>query len=442
MRLRKSLFVAVALALVATTAQAQTGSKLTQAEVNTVLKMHNDARAAVGVGPLTWDPTIATFAQQWADHLAQTSKFEHRPRQGAMKQKYGENLAGGGNIQQGIQLWLNEKSKYKGEVMGNNNYLVFGHYTQMVWENSKKIGCGMAKHPAGYFVIVCNYDPPGNFTGQKPYKGNGKPPVVVGGGGNKNGGTWNDKFGPNSGGPILGSSGFLTKNNPTDPARQGCFATTYSGVLRADRSYTITLTSKNFDTYLRLLDANGKQVAENDDSGGTTNSQLSFRPRQNGKYTVVVTTYGAGQTGAFELQISSAPAGGGGGQPQAKSDWRVPPPDAPGTLSGGPLLVAVEKLTQNSPRDTVRKGSHAKVFTGFLHKNRTYSIKLSSKAFDTFLRVEDANGKQIAMNDDAAPGNLNSALPALRVPADGTYRIIVTTYDPNATGEFRFELSY
>ena len=53
------------------------------------MAVHNNARAEVGVGPLQWDPTLASYAQEWAEQLARSGKFDHRPNG-----KYGENLAG------------------------------------------------------------------------------------------------------------------------------------------------------------------------------------------------------------------------------------------------------------------------------------------------------------------------------------------------------------
>jgi hypothetical protein len=53
-----------------------------------------------------------------------------------------------------------------------------GHYTQIVWRDSTFVGCGTKKcttnSPGGpafpnWIIVVCNYAPPGNVTGQRPY---------------------------------------------------------------------------------------------------------------------------------------------------------------------------------------------------------------------------------------------------------------------------------
>lgn len=38
--------------------------------------------------------------------------------------------------------------------------------TQLLWKKTKRLGVGMAKTVTGFFVIVANYYPPGNVTGE------------------------------------------------------------------------------------------------------------------------------------------------------------------------------------------------------------------------------------------------------------------------------------
>merc|ERR1711970_1279230 len=65
---------------------------------------------------------------------------------------------------------------------------MIGHYTAIVWAGTTHVGCGKARCPGdGGDIITCNYFPPGNYEGERPYKtdpnecGNGKatsPPTV------------------------------------------------------------------------------------------------------------------------------------------------------------------------------------------------------------------------------------------------------------------------
>jgi len=152
-----------------------TGSAITTAEAKQMVDFHNKVRGEVGVGQVTWSPQIAQFAQQWADHLASTGQFAHRPNS---QQKYGENLAGGmgyaNPVANGLQQWYSEKKLYRPAGAPFSMALMSaGHYSQMVWRGSTQIGAGKAVCRTGRYrgwtIIVCNYNPRGNMVGQTPY---------------------------------------------------------------------------------------------------------------------------------------------------------------------------------------------------------------------------------------------------------------------------------
>jgi len=43
-----------------------------------------------------------------------------------------------------------------------------GHYTQIVWRDTKELGCGVARG-GDREIWVCDYSPPGNYQGRLPY---------------------------------------------------------------------------------------------------------------------------------------------------------------------------------------------------------------------------------------------------------------------------------
>ena len=149
------------------------GSNLSLQEVQQLLRLHNKVRGDVGVGPVTWSKKLAIYAQEWANQLASTNcKLKHRPNSGKWKQEYGENLfmgtAGYYGVADAVKAWESEKQYYRGQTLNPSNWYDSGHYTQMVWKNSKEIGCAKVECN-GNIIVVCNYDPPGNILGQKPY---------------------------------------------------------------------------------------------------------------------------------------------------------------------------------------------------------------------------------------------------------------------------------
>jgi pathogenesis-related protein 1 len=83
----------------------------------------------------------------------------------------GENIADFGTVEAEVQFWYNEKPQYRypKPVAAGTPYL---HYTQMVWRDTLRIGCGKArsdKYWPNNIVLVCRYYSAGNFLGRAPY---------------------------------------------------------------------------------------------------------------------------------------------------------------------------------------------------------------------------------------------------------------------------------
>ncbi|MCB8964218.1 MAG: SCP-like extracellular [Bacteroidales bacterium] len=152
----------------------KTGSDIAQADAQALLNHHNKVRADVGCPPLQWSPQLAEYAQAWANHLASEGcLMEHRPFSGKWAQKYGENIFWGSASSytplDASKSWYSEIAKYKYTEVTETNYVSTGHYTQMVWKNTTHVGVGVAVCKGGGIIIVANYNPPGNYVGQKPY---------------------------------------------------------------------------------------------------------------------------------------------------------------------------------------------------------------------------------------------------------------------------------
>jgi hypothetical protein len=65
-----------------------------------------------------------------------------------------------------VASWADEARGYN--VSANSCTGVCGHYTQIVWRKTRSVGCAVAADP-GREVWVCEYDPPGNVVGYRPY---------------------------------------------------------------------------------------------------------------------------------------------------------------------------------------------------------------------------------------------------------------------------------
>ncbi|GMI97656.1 hypothetical protein like AT4G33720 [Hibiscus trionum] len=132
-----------------------------------ILKAHNRYRAEVGAPPLDWDDSLATYAQEYADKKKGNCEMKHSIG------PYGENLAsssGKMSITDAVKYWADEKPDYDhaSNTCKSGGIACF-HYTQVVSEASFSVGCGKAKCANGWEYVVCNYYPPGNIEGEKPY---------------------------------------------------------------------------------------------------------------------------------------------------------------------------------------------------------------------------------------------------------------------------------
>ncbi len=135
-----------------------------------MVEAHARARAAVGVPPLAWSSDLAAHAQEWTDHLARDLNCSLKHRTGATSSGYGENLyatSGTAGPAEVVGAWDAEKAQFDAASNACNG--VCGHYTQVVWRNSREVGCAVSNCPSGGQVWACNYNPPGNYSGERPF---------------------------------------------------------------------------------------------------------------------------------------------------------------------------------------------------------------------------------------------------------------------------------
>ncbi|KAF3806039.1 Pathogenesis-related protein PR-1 type [Colletotrichum gloeosporioides] len=153
-------------AAAATTAASSSGSLTSDQQA--ALDAHNKARAEVGTPNLVWDETLAANAQEWATHLTSVGSLTH-----SQVSDQGENLymqSGGDSPNlNAVNAFVSEKSEYNGETISSTNYMSFGHYTQVVWKSTTKVGMATATDSSGATYVVARYSPPGNYIGEKPY---------------------------------------------------------------------------------------------------------------------------------------------------------------------------------------------------------------------------------------------------------------------------------
>ncbi len=139
-----------------------------------MLNIHNQTRSKHGLDPLTWSDALARSAQAYANELSSRGcPLVHSDSD------YGENLyrewtsreivfnpAGAAN------WWADEEKFYNYNSNSCKAGEQCGHYTQIVWDTTKRVGCGVSTCSASgknTQMWVCHYDPAGNIRGQRPY---------------------------------------------------------------------------------------------------------------------------------------------------------------------------------------------------------------------------------------------------------------------------------
>lgn len=139
-----------------------------------VLAQHNRERDRAGVPRLAWSDRLARDARAWAQRLAGEGWLRHA--------SHGENGGAGENLWMGsagyyapesmIDAFLEERRHYRHGTFPNvsrtGNWQDVGHYTQVVWRDTREVGCAVARNARNDF-LVCRYWPAGNWMGQRPF---------------------------------------------------------------------------------------------------------------------------------------------------------------------------------------------------------------------------------------------------------------------------------
>ena len=125
-----------------------------------ILNSTNFYRYEHNATALTWNTSLADYAQSWASHC----EWKHSGGPN------GENLAEGyPDVTAAVDGWGNERAKYNfNKPTGFSE--ATGHFTQLVWKDTTTTGCAAVnctgKGGMDGFYVVCEYYPPGNIVGE------------------------------------------------------------------------------------------------------------------------------------------------------------------------------------------------------------------------------------------------------------------------------------
>lgn len=135
------------------------------------LHAHNVYRCTAGLGLLAWDTKAFATAKRYAAS-APTDRLQHSPvdqRRDPDGAVYGENVAIGERLEPGqvVARWHDEIRSTQGGFGGGAaaaRRAGLGHYTQIVWRSTTKVGCSLGQNRR---VVICHYSPSGNEVGKR-----------------------------------------------------------------------------------------------------------------------------------------------------------------------------------------------------------------------------------------------------------------------------------
>ncbi|MEA3082164.1 MAG: hypothetical protein QOD54_1832 [Sphingomonadales bacterium] len=136
-----------------------------------ILAAHNSERARAGVPLLVWDNALGNAAAGYATQMAMTGRFAHSDR--TVRPGTGENLwmgtHGAFSVEAMVGGWTSEKRFFVPGTFPNvsrtGDWADVGHYTQMIWPTTQRVGCALASTPRIDY-LVCRYAYKGNVDGR------------------------------------------------------------------------------------------------------------------------------------------------------------------------------------------------------------------------------------------------------------------------------------
>ncbi|XP_054934338.1 Golgi-associated plant pathogenesis-related protein 1-like [Dermacentor andersoni] len=142
---------------------------LTEAEFQKdSLDWHNYYRSLHGVPALQLDAKLSAMAKTWAITLAKEDRFEHSPDTECGENvyvKWSSNPKHQITGREAVESWYSEISEYRWDGTDPDIDAV-GHFTQVIWKETTRMGCAQARGPTNKILVVANYSPPGNVVGK------------------------------------------------------------------------------------------------------------------------------------------------------------------------------------------------------------------------------------------------------------------------------------
>lgn len=137
------------------------------------LTAHNKIRAEYNEPPLLWNVTLAQEAMKYTASHAVDCKTEHTSGPNG-ENTFWSGRAGVFTPSQVVEKWSEEKNFFDAESNKCLDDEECGHFVQLVWLDTKSIGCSIITCHNGGMVTMCFYYPPGYYLNKSPFKNHSK----------------------------------------------------------------------------------------------------------------------------------------------------------------------------------------------------------------------------------------------------------------------------
>ena len=201
--------------------------------------------------------------------------------------------------------------------------------------------------------------------------------------------------------------------------------------LEAGRRYRLTAESDDFDTILRLSGPNGDPLAENDDSGDSLNSRITYAPEQSGEYVLRVLGFSNEARGAYRLAAAPAPD--------------LPAPiSSPGTPVAASGTWTLHAGNLGAPGLEIDGRRYDDYLVSFQAGQRRL-IMVESEAFDPVLQILAPQGRDAdppePLDGDDDTGTGTNALLGFSPETSGDYIVRVFAFGAEPAGRYRLWIS-
>jgi len=78
---------------------------------------------------------------------------------------------------------------------------------------------------------------------------------------------------------------------------------------QAGQTISVELASSEFDTYIGLVFPSDELLENDDHEGSTSRSRIDLTLQESGRYSVIATSYASGETGSYQVSLTTGSAG-------------------------------------------------------------------------------------------------------------------------------------